>query len=70
MNDSPNVKVWYSLHFDRCHGNKNGHKIGLEIGKWPFWSKFETFDREINIEHKQKKTIVTDDDNCHGTQNI
>ena len=24
----------------------------LKIGEWPFWMKFERFDREINIEHK------------------
>ena len=37
----------------RCYGNKNGHQNRLKIGNWPFWSKFETLDREINIEHKQ-----------------
>ena len=28
-------------------------KMAVKIGNWPFWSKFETFDRAINIEHKQ-----------------
>ena len=36
----------------------------LKIGKLSFWSKFETFDREINIEHKQiPKRYLTDYDN-------
>ena len=25
----------------------------LKIGKWPFWSKYKTCNRGINIEHKQ-----------------
>ena len=25
----------------------------LKIGNLPFWGKFETFDRAINIEHKE-----------------
>ena len=32
---------------------ENGCKNKLKIGNWPFRSKFETFDREINLEHKQ-----------------
>ena len=35
------------------------------------WSKFGTFNRGINIEHKQMpKNILTDDENCRGTQYI
>ena len=40
-------------------------KMASKIGKWPFWSKFGTFDREINIEHKD---ILTDDENYQGAQ--
>ena len=36
-----------------CDGNKNGHQTRLKIGNWSFWSKVETFDREINIGHNQ-----------------
>ena len=32
---------------------KNRRQNRLKIGKLPFWSKFETFDRAINIEHEQ-----------------
>ena len=40
----------------------------LKIGKLPIWSKFETFDREINIEHKQiPKRYLTDYENYHST---
>ena len=43
----------------------------LKIGNLPFWSKFETFDREINIEHKQIPThILTDYEIYHCTQHI
>ena len=47
-------------------------KIGSHLGKRLFWSKFETCNRGIDIEHKQilKKNIRTDDENYHGTQNI
>ena len=38
---------------------------------WPFWSKFERFDREINIEHKQiPKKNLTEDESYQGTQYI
>ena len=56
---------------NRCYGNKNGRHNRLKIKKIPFWSKFETFDRAINIEHKQiPKRYLTDDENYHGTQHI
>ena len=43
----------------------------LKIGNLPFWGKFETFDRAINIEHKEiPKSILTDDVYYHGTQYI
>ena len=29
----------------------------LKIGNWPFWSKMERFDREINIEHKGNAVV-------------
>ena len=47
------VKVSNYFDFYRCYGNQNGHQNRLKIGNWPFWSKFETFDRDINREHKQ-----------------
>ena len=47
------VKVWYWFYFYGCYSNKNGRQNRLKIGKWPFWNKFETFNRGINIEHKQ-----------------
>ena len=28
---------------------KNGHQNGLKMEKRTFWNKFETFDREINV---------------------
>ena len=28
-------------------------KMATKKGNGPFWNKFETFDREINIEHKK-----------------
>ena len=43
--------------FYLCYGNKNGCQNRLKIGNWPFWSKFKTFDRGNNIEHKQIPTI-------------
>ena len=52
-NNSPSVKVWDRIYFYRCYDNKNGWQNRLKIEQWPFWSKFKTFDREINIEHKQ-----------------
>ena len=55
-------------YFYGCYGNKNGHQNRLKIGKWPFWSKFETGNKGINIEHKQIPTKnLTDDENYHGT---
>ena len=46
-------------------------KNRLKIGKWPFWSKFKIFDRQINIEHKQiPNNILTEDKNYNGTQYI
>ena len=44
--------------------------MAAKIGKWPFWTKVETCNREINIEHKQipKKNILTYDENYQGTQ--
>ena len=46
-------------------------KIGKKIGKLPFWSKFETCNRGINIAHNQiPKYILTDDENSYGTQYI
>ena len=57
--------------FYGCYGNKNGRQNMLKIGKLPFWSKFETCNRGINIEHKQiPKHILTDDDDYHGTSYI
>ena len=51
--------------------NQNVAKNSLKIGKLPFWSKFETFDRELNIEHKQiSKRYFTDNENYHGTQHF
>ena len=51
------VKVWYQYDFYRY---KNGRQNRLKIGKWPFRAKFETFDREINIEYKQIPEIYFD----------
>ena len=39
--------------FTVAMGTKNACQNRLKVGKWPFWSKYVTFDREINIEHKQ-----------------
>ena len=30
-------------------------KMAAEIGNWPFWSKFDRFDGEINIEQNKYK---------------
>ena len=42
-----------SLTFTVAMVSKNGRQNRLKIENWPFWSKFETFGRAINIEHKQ-----------------
>ena len=42
-----------SLTFTVAMGTNNGRQNRLKIGDRPFWNKFETFDRAINIEHKQ-----------------
>ena len=52
-NKSQSVKVWYWFDFYGCYGNKNGLQNRLKIGKWPFWSKLETCNIGINIDHKQ-----------------
>ena len=39
--------------FDRCYGHKSGCQNKLKVGKRQFWNTFETFDEEINVEHKQ-----------------
>ena len=50
---------------------KMAAKNRLKIEKLPFWSKFETCNRGINIEHKQiPKHILTDYENDQGTQYI
>ena len=37
----------------------------------PFWSEYETFDKESNIEHKQiPKNILTDYESYHGTHHF
>ena len=51
--NSQSVIVWKNFDFDCSYGNKNGRKNRLKKGKWHLFSKFETLDREINIEHKQ-----------------
>ena len=49
---------------------KMATKIG-ENRKLPIFSKFETFDRGINIEHKQiPKVILTDERDYQSTQHI
>ena len=48
-------------------------KNRLKIGKLPFWNKFETFDREVNMStSKYQNYILTDDQNYmyHGTEHI
>ena len=52
-NNNKSVKVSNYFDFYRCYANKNGHQNRLKIGNWPFWSKIERLDIEINIEHKQ-----------------
>ena len=56
--------------FCRCYGNKNSLQNSLKIGNWPIWSKFARFDREINIEHKYQKDILTEYASHHGTKHI
>ena len=50
-NNSPSVRSGNNLTFTVALVKK-GRQSRLKIGKWPFCSKFETYDREINIEHK------------------
>ena len=65
------LKSGINLTFTVAIVTENGHQNRLKIGKLPFWNEFETFDTEINIEHKQlPKVILTDDKNYHGTQVI
>ena len=42
------------------------------VTKRSFWSKFGTYDREMNIEHKQipKKGTLIHDENYHDTQHV
>ena len=47
------LKSQITFDFYHLYGNKNGCQNRPKIGHGPFWSKFEMFDREINIEHKQ-----------------
>ena len=45
---------------------KMAAKNRLKIGELPFWDKFETLDRDINIEPTQiPKYILADNVNCH-----
>ena len=46
-------KSGISLTFTVAIVTKMTAKIGWKIGNWPFWSEYETVDREINMEHKQ-----------------
>ena len=39
----------FKLTFIFAMVTKNGHKNGLKMEKRTFWNKFETFDREINV---------------------
>ena len=39
----------FKLTFIFAMVTKNGHQNGLKNGKRTFWNKFETFDREINV---------------------
>ena len=69
------LKSGIDLIFTVAMVTKNGCQNRLKMEKLPFWSKFKTFDREINIEHKQIpkiyfKFILTDDENYHSTQYI
>ena len=65
------LKVWHWFNFYCCYDNKNGLQNMLKIGKRPFWSKFETCNRGINIEHEQIPTnILTDNEKYNGTQYI
>ena len=48
--------IWVATsghNYYHCSGEQNCCQNRLKIGNLSFWSKFETFDREINIEHKQ-----------------
>ena len=42
-----------NLSFTVAMGTENGRRKRLRIGKWSFWTNFETCDRGIFIEHKQ-----------------
>ena len=39
----------FKLTFIFAMVTKNGHQNGLKMEKRTFWNKFETFDREINV---------------------
>ena len=39
----------FKLTFIFAMVTKNGHQNGLKMEKQTFWNKFETFDREINV---------------------
>ena len=39
----------FKLKFIFAMVTKNGHQNGLKMEKRTFWNKFETFDREINV---------------------
>ena len=46
-------------------------KTRLKIGKWPFWSKYKTCNRGINIEHKKYQIdILSDGEDYYSTQCI
>ena len=51
-NNSPAINSDINLTFTMPI--KNDRQNRLHLGKRPFWNNFETFDREIIIEHKQK----------------
>ena len=58
QNNNQSVNVSNKFDFNRCYGNKNGRRNRLKTGNWPFWSRFEMFERQINIEHKQIQTKI------------
>ena len=67
------LKYGIDLTFTVAMLTKIGRQNGLKIGKWPFWSKFDTCNRGINIEHmssQYQKDILRDDENYNGTQYI
>ena len=50
LNNIPSLKSkTFKLTFIFAMVTKNGHQNWLKMEKRTFWNKFETFDREINV---------------------